>query len=283
MIETSEYRTILVEIADAVATITLNRPEHLNAFDGVMTAELHYAFAELDDDDEVRAIVVTGAGRAFSAGADLSGAGADTFDRDRNARRAQEMAEVKRPSGPRRRPWEMSTPVIAAINGAAVGMGLTLPRQWDVRFAAADAKLGFVFNRRGIIPEANSLWIVPRLVGMANAFELLVSGRYFSGAEGAEIGLVSKALPTDEVLPAARALGREFAAAAPVSVAITKKLLYRQLMESDRNAAQAFENRMFAWTGRQRDAKEGVAAFLQKRKPAWDMSATRDLPDDLRS
>jgi enoyl-CoA hydratase/carnithine racemase len=281
MTDTSSYETILVGFADGVATITLNRPEKLNAFNGRMTAELSHAFAALDDDDDTRAIVVTGAGRAFSSGADLSGAGEDTFgggNREMRRREAEGVAQAERP----RRPWEMSTPVIGAINGAAVGMGLTLPCQWDIRVVAEDAKLGFVFNRRGVIPEANSLWIVPRLVGLSRAFELLGTGRYFTGREAAEIGLASQALPADQVLPAAQAIGREFTLAAPTSVAITKRLLYAQLMQTDRAEAQALESRLFAWAGRQPDSKEGVGAFLQKRDPKWTMSKTRDLPEELR-
>lgn len=272
----SGYETLLTEVSQGVATIWLNRPDRRNAFSGRMTEELYAAFGAYDADDDVRAIVVTGSGRYFSAGADLErGGGTFSHSDEEYKKRAEEEAR-------RAVPWKMRTPVIAAMNGSAVGMGLTLPMQWDVRYAAADAKYGFVFNRRGIIPEANSTWIVPRLAGVSRAMELLLSGRIFSGAEAAEIGLVSRALPADEVLPAARDLARDIAAnTAPVSVAATKALVYGGLEEPDRDAHHAVESRVFRWSGRQADAAEGVTSFLEKRPPAWKLSKNADFPPDL--
>lgn len=275
--KTVAYETILLDVADRVATITLNRPERLNAYTWRMGRELQHAFVSLDSDEEVRAIVVTGAGKAFCAGADLE-SGEDTFSGSsfEERRRVEEALET-----PDVRPWELSTPIIAAINGAAVGVGITLPMQWDIRIAAEDAKLGFVFVRRGVIPEANSNWIVPRLIGLSRALELMLSGRVFTGAEAAEIGLVSRALPRDQVLSHAQELAGEIARnTAPASVAATKKLIYRFLQETDRGAAHALEDTVFAWAGQTADCAEGIKAFLEKRDPAWKMSK-HDLPDGL--
>lgn len=277
--QTLTYETLLIGVDSGVATVTLNRPEKMNAYNWRMGTELQHAFATLDADDQVRAIVVTGAGKAFCAGADLE-TGENTF-RDSSfeqRRRLEEELQV-----PDVAPWELGTPIIAAINGAAVGVGITLPMQWDIRIAAEDAKLGFVFNRRGVIPEANSQWIVPRLTGLSRAFELLLSGRIFSGREAAEIGLVSKAVPKDQVLPSALEIAHDIAAnTAPVSVAITKKLVYRFLGEPDRKAAKALEDTLFRWSGAQADCAEGITAFLEKREPKWTMSKNNDLPAELR-
>src|SRR5437660_4134974 len=199
---TTAYETILLERRGGVAVVTLNRPERRNAYTPRMGAELHAAFAELDADDAVRAIVVTGAGRDFCVGADLE-RGGGTFSRTEN------FEDPRWPAGTPQGPWDMATPVIAAINGSAVGVGLTLPMQWDIRIAAADAKLGFVFNRRGVIPEANSTWIVPRLVGVSRAMELLLTGRLFTGEEAAAIGLVSRAVERERVLPVALEIAEE--------------------------------------------------------------------------
>ncbi|MGH3319568.1 MAG: enoyl-CoA hydratase-related protein [Streptosporangiaceae bacterium] len=268
----SDYTTLLVDTDDGVATIWLNRPDRRNAFNATMSQELYDAFAAFEHDDDVRVIVVTGSGRYFSAGADLE-RGAGTF----SGPRTDDQARAERI-----KPWTMSTPIIAAMNGSAVGMGLTLPLNWDVRFMADQGKYGFVFNRRGVIPEANSLWLAPRLVGLARSFDLLLSGRLFSGAEAEERGLATKALPADEVLPAAQELARDIAAnTSPVSVAITKRLTYRFLMEPDREAAYAAERDAFRWMGKQPDAAEGVVSFLEKRAPQWTMSKTKDVPEQL--
>jgi enoyl-CoA hydratase/carnithine racemase len=275
----SDYQTILTEVAEHVATIWLNRPEQRNAFSGEMTYELHEAFARFEADDEVRAIVVTGAGKYFSAGADLSGRGGQTFARPAGADGAGQaprsgLAGHVTPS-------QLRTPVIAALNGSAVGMGITLPISWDIRFAAADAKYGFVFARRGLVPEAGSTWMLPRLVGVSQAMELLLSGRIFSGTEGAAMGLFSRALPAAEVLPAAQDFARELAAnTSAVSLAATKALVYRGL-EQDRDESHAIEQQVFRWMGSQADAAEGVTAFLEKRAPQWPLSKVKDYPPML--
>jgi enoyl-CoA hydratase/carnithine racemase len=263
------YETILVERQSHVGVVTLNRPERRNAYTAAMGVELQEAFAELEADEDVRAIVVTGAGRDFCVGADL-GRGGDTFKRTSGDGRE---AAVARRTTPAVHPWDMATPIIAAINGAAVGVGLTLPMQWDIRIVAAEARLGFVFNRRGIIPEANSLWIVPRLIGASRAMELLLTGRLFTGAEALEMGLASRAVERDQVLPVAMELAQDMAEnVAPLSAAVTKRLLYRFLGEPDRAAAQELEARAFWWMGQQSDCAEGVTAFLEKRPPNWTMS-----------
>jgi enoyl-CoA hydratase/carnithine racemase len=273
------YETLLVELDRGVALVTLNRPEQLNAFNRQMTTELYDALAAFDADASVRAVVVTGAGRAFCSGAEL-GAGmvdggetadtAGTTDTDGAAERGQSALDM--------RPWEMGTPIVAAINGAAVGMGLTYPLMWDIRIAAEDAKLGLVFTRRGLLPEGNSLWLLSRLIGASRALELLITGRIFSGTEAAELGVVTRAVPTAQVLDAAVELAVDIATnTSPTSVAVTKRLFYRYLDQGDRMAARKEELDAFRWMTGQPDAREGVAAFREKRPPNWPPIA-EDLP-----
>jgi enoyl-CoA hydratase/carnithine racemase len=275
---TTAFETLMLTRDGRVALITLNRPDRHNAYTARMGAELGAAFAELEADDAVGAIVVTGAGRDFCVGADLGGGG-DTFNRLADTeQRAQDRVRADGTLPP----WEMRTPIIGAINGAAVGVGITLPMQWDIRIVARDAKLGFVFNRRGVTPEANSTWIVPRLIGVSRAMELLLSGRMFSGEEAVTLGLASQAVDADKVLPTALALARDIANnVAPLSAALTKRMIYRFLSEADPNAAHALEGRVFSWMGQQVDAREGVMSFLEKRQPAWTMSKRTQLPAEL--
>lgn len=260
------YETVLFDVTEGVATITLNRPERMNAWNAQLGAELGDAMAQADEDDDVRAVVVTGAGRAFCAGADLSGGefgGGATGDRPLR----------------QRWPWEMRKPVIAALNGHAVGVGLTYPMQCDVRYVAEDAKLAFAFVRRGAIPELASHAIVPRVVGLSTAAELLLSGRTFLGTEAAALGIATRALPAPEVLPAALGLARDIAVnTAPVSVAVAKRLLWESL---DRSVAETrrIEDRLFAKVTRLDDAREGIAAFVEKRTPKWSGRPSTDMPD----
>jgi enoyl-CoA hydratase/carnithine racemase len=275
-----DHTAILTKVEDGVATIWLNRPEHRNAFSREMLQELHAALEAFEADDAVRAIVVTGAGKYFSAGADLS-RGGSTFSGQRGEGGDLEAASRERPSMPA---WQMRTPVIAAMNGSAVGMGMTIPMSWDIRIAAAEGKYGFVFPRRGIVAEAGSTWLVPRLIGASLALEVMLTGRLISGAEAAEIGLMSRALPADEVLPAALDIARDIAAnTSAMSVAATKALIYRGLAEPDRLVHQRLEHEVFRWSGRQADAAEGVLAFLEKRPPQWRLSKSRDYPPALAS
>jgi enoyl-CoA hydratase/carnithine racemase len=275
------YSEILLEVADGVALVTLNRPDRLNAYTTSMGRELHEAFAHCDADDAVRAIVVTGAGRAFCAGADMA-RGSDAFDRTVPDR---PPAPPDRPwAKPPRAvaPWQLRKPIIAAINGPAVGVGATLPLQWDIRLAAKSARIGFVFVRRGVVPEALSTWALPRLVGMSRASEWLLTGRMVGAQEALEAGLLSRVVPDAELVPTARALAAEIARdTAPVSVAVTKWLLWNMQTETDLARAEDLEARAFWWTGTQPDAREGVRAFLEKRAPQWSMRPSRDMPDFL--
>jgi enoyl-CoA hydratase/carnithine racemase len=262
------YETLLVDAKDGVATVTLNRPEAMNAWNDRMAADLTRALRACDADDAVRAVVLTGAGRAFCAGADLSSR-ADSF-------RAQ-GGRSERPPEPFY-PYQLHKPVIAALNGHAIGVGITYPMLCDVRLVAEDAKIQFAFVRRGVAPELASHVIVPRVVGLSRAAELLLSGRMISGREAAAIGLASEALPRDEVLPAAIERALDFVNAAPVSVALSKRLLWEGLTASVPDM-MAREFRIFRWVTGQPDAKEGVLAFLEKRPPAWKLRAPADVPD----
>jgi enoyl-CoA hydratase/carnithine racemase len=263
------FETILFEIDDGVATVALNRPERMNAWNDAMAAELREAMRRCDEDDTVRAVVLTGAGRAFCAGADL-GSGGDTFQRPSEARAGEDARELARRwggyAGPF--PWQIRKPVVAAINGHAIGVGITYPMTCDVRFVAEDAKIQFAFVRRGVLPELWSHWIVARVAGLSNAADLLLSGRVVRGREFAALGLASAALPAGEVLAAARERAREFRHAAPASVALSKRLLWQGLGLGIEELGPK-EARAFGWTARQPDSREGVVAFLEKREAAW--------------
>lgn len=265
------YETILIEVDDVgVATITLNRPERMNAWNTQMGIELSRALGAIDADDAVRSVVLTGAGRAFCAGADLE-RGGGTFTGDGDAATREPLLL----------PHAIRKPVVAAINGHAVGVGITYPLLCDVRFVAEDAKLAFAFVRRGIMPELASHAVLPRVVGLSNAADLLLSGRTITGREAAALGLASAALAASEVLPTARAWARDVAInVAPVSAAVAKRLLWAGLTVSAEEM-QRREDGMFGWLGQQPDVHEGVQAFLEKRPPRWSMSPTRDLPPGL--
>jgi enoyl-CoA hydratase/carnithine racemase len=274
------YEHILAEEKDGVATVTLNRPEQLNAWTWRMALEIRHAIAGYDARDDVRAIVVTGAGRAFCAGADLSGPRGGAAAEAEAALREQ-VARDLRPASDAEY-WTMATPLIAAMNGSATGIGMTLPMQFDLRIMAENAKYGFVFNRRGFVPELGSTWIVPRLIGTAKAMDLLLTGRIFSGTEGAALGLASEARPADQVLERAHEIARDIADnVAPVSAAVTKRMIYRNLAQDDRAEAVEREGALFSWSTQQEDGREGVAAFLGKRAPEWKMSKSADFPRDL--
>jgi enoyl-CoA hydratase/carnithine racemase len=278
MTDETACTTIRFEVDGAVAIVTLHRPEQLNAWNDTMAAELAGAMRRCDLDDGVRAVVVTGAGRAFCAGADMS-AGSDTFQGGLRgeARPAPQPPAGSAWGGPF--PWQIRKPVIAAINGHAIGVGITYPMTCDVRLVAEDAKIQFAFTQRGVLPELWSHAIVPRVAGLSNAADLLLSGRVIRGRELAAMGLASEALPAGEVLAAALARAREFERAAPVSVALSKRLLWEGLGASMDELGQR-EVRQFAWISRQPDAREGPRAFLERRAPAWKLSPTKDLPPE---
>jgi len=268
------FETLLYEVSEGIATLTLNRPERLNAVNGTVIRELVDAFDRADADDAVRAVIVTGAGRAFCAGADLGG-GAATFDR------AGDGAEAHRDGGGlvTLRVFDMTKPVIAAINGPAVGFGVTLTLPMDVRLASTAAKLGFVFARRGVVPEACSTWFLPRLVGIAQAAEWTYTGRVFSAEEAHAGGLVSRVLAPEALLPAARALAREIADhTSAVSVALIRQMLWRMLGADHPRAAHRLDSLGMWYTGRSADAREGITSFLEKRPPRFVGRPSKDMP-----
>lgn len=266
------YEDILYNVEDGVAVITLNRPDRLNAWTQLMGAEICDALAGAEEDDSVRAVVLTGAGtRAFCAGADLKG-GEKTF--------GQDELKGKGPVSNRKGKWpnEISKPVIAAINGHAVGVGITLPMMCDIRFVDEAAKLQFAFVKRGIVPELGSPVTLQKVVGFQRAADLMLTGRMFLGKAAEDYGMVLEALPKAEVLPRAMEYAREFASTAPVSVGITKQLLWDGI-DSDMDVSRGKETELLAWIGDKADAKEGVMSFVEKRVPNWKMSAGKDMPD----
>lgn len=278
------FETLLYSVEDGIATITLNRPDKMNAFNTQMMKDMIAAFDETDSDDNVRAVIVTGAGRAFCAGADLSAGGA-TFDYDK---RSAEDNEARTRDGVTRdggglltlRIFDSLKPVISACNGAAVGVGITMQLAMDIRLASDNARYGFVFSRRGINPEACSSWFLPRLVGMQQALEWCYTGRIFPAQEALDGGLVRSVHAPDDLLPAARAIAREIADnTAPVSVAITRQLLWRMAGASHPMEAHKADSRGIQARGRAADAREGVTSFLEKRPPNYPDKVSKDLPD----
>ena len=275
-----EYSQILYEVADHVATITLNRPDQLNAFTGTMMREVIDAFDRVDADDDVRAVIVTGAGRGFCAGADLSGGG-ETFSKGGSDEIPEDVG-IPRDGGGlvSLRIFECKKPVIGAINGAAVGVGVTMTLPMDIRLASEHAKFGFVFARRGIVPEACSSWFLPRLVGISQAAEWCYSGRVFPASEALDGRLVRSVHPADELLPAARAIAAEIAEnTAPVSIALTRKMLWTMLGASHPIEAHRVDSRGILARGRSEDSREGVVSFLEKRAPHFPNTVSADLPD----
>jgi enoyl-CoA hydratase/carnithine racemase len=287
------YETIKYEVSENILTITLNRPDKLNAFTAQMMYDMIDAFDKADADDEVRAIIVTGEGRAFCAGADLS-AGAKTFDYanrsdrpDKKGSPVQANGEIDwghesiRDGGGRLtlRIFESLKPVIAAVNGPAVGIGATMQLAMDIRLASDNARFGFVFPRRGVTPEACSSWFLPRLVGISQALEWTYTGRVFSAQEALEGRLVKKLYKPDDLLPAARELAREIADnTAPVSVAMTRQMLWRMLGADHPMEAHKIDSRSMYARGASPDAKEGVTSFLEKRAPKFSNKVSQDMP-----
>lgn len=267
------------EIDDGIAMVTLNRPEQMNAFTFTMWKELVWIFGEADADDTVRAVVVTGAGRAYCAGADLS-SGASTFDMEQWEGTEIPLSKHRDQGGQVSLAiYKCRKPVIGAINGHAVGVGITMTLPMDMRIAAADAKIGFVFARRGVVAEACSSWFLPRIVGIAKAAELVYTGRVFKAEEEANSGLFNYVVPGEEVLPRSISIAKEIAHnSAPVSVALCKALLWHGLSEEDPQSVHLIDSKCFYWAGKQRDCVEGIRSFLEKRPPRFSMSPTRDMP-----
>jgi enoyl-CoA hydratase/carnithine racemase len=273
-----EYQQILYDVAEGIATITMNRPEQLNANTNRMIREMIEAFNETDADDAVRAVIVTGAGKAFSAGADLSG-GAETFAKGGSDERVD---EVVRDGGGMLtlRIFDSLKPVIAAINGAAVGVGITMTLPMDIRLVSTTARMGFVFSRRGIVPEACSSWFLPRIVGISKAAEWCYSGRVFDAQEAVAAGLARSVHEPDELLDAARELAAEFTErTAPVSVALTRQMLWQMLTAPHPMDAHRVDSRGIQQRGRSADVREGVESFLAKRPPVFTDKVSSDLPD----
>jgi len=272
-----DFEQITGELSDGILTLTLNRPERLNAWTGRMGGELMEAFDRADADDEVRAVIVTGAGRGFCAGADLAGGG-ETFD----YRKRGETGSVPRDNGGELtlRIFRCTKPVIAAINGPAVGVGATMTLPMDVRLASEQARIGFVFARRGIIPEACSSWFLPRVVGISRAMEWVASGRVFSAQEALEGGLVRSLHAPEELLGAARSLAGEIAEnSAPVSVALARQLMWRMLGAPHPMLAHRADSRGMFARGQSADAVEGVTAFLEKRPAHLPDHVSDGLPE----
>jgi enoyl-CoA hydratase/carnithine racemase len=267
----SDYTDLRCEVRDGIALITLDRPEKLNAFSGEMGGSLGRAYREADADDAVRAVVVTGAGRAFCSGADLS-SGSGTFA-------GREQASSFSAAGVDPPAWQVRKPVIAAVNGSAVGLGLTLALQADLRVLAREGKYGIVQVRRGVMPDAYSHWTLPRLVGSERAAEILLTGRMFGGDEAERWGLACRVVPAEQVLPTALELAREIALhTAPLSVAVSKKLLWESSRLSWMEVGR-LETELHVHLMGRPDAIEGPVAFLERRKPDWKLRVSRDWPD----
>ena len=266
---------VTVDYVDSIAVVRLNRPDRLNAWNHEISSGLDTALLDCSEDPKVRAVVITGAGRAFCAGADLSG-GSDTFDRDRN-RDVQDNSAAR---SPKMLPHQVPKPVIAAINGAAVGVGATYPLLCDIRVAAKSARIGFVFNRIGMLPELGSHTLLPRVVGFSNASQLLMGAELIDAEDALSMGLVSSVHPDGDLLDEAIELALRMSAAAPVSVAATKKLLWKGLSLSWEEMHR-LEEPVFQWVGRQPDSVEGINAFLEKRPANWTMNPSQDLPKEL--
>lgn len=273
------YEQILCEISDGIATITLNRPQRLNAWTPKMAGEILDALKKIDEDDSAGVSIITGAGRGFCAGMDLS-AGGSTFDRSAREDAAEEASGLPSTTDIIKILLDLKKPVIAAVNGPAVGVGVTMILPMDIRIASESARLGLVFVRRGVVPELASPWFLPRIVGVSKAAELLYSGRIIGAQEALDCGLVSRVVPDDQLMDVAREMASEIAKnAAPVPLALTKRMLWQFLGMNDPEKADEINIAYFAWTGSQPDCKEGIESFLEKRPPDWKMKVSKDMPD----
>jgi enoyl-CoA hydratase/carnithine racemase len=277
------YQQIRYEVEGAVATVWLNRPQARNGYTARMADELADAFDRADTDDAVRVVVFTGEGKDFCVGADLSDGSLAESLREGTEQTLGSGTEWDEPAGRcSMRIFRMNKPVIAAIRGAAVGAGSTVILSADYRLAAADARFGFVFSRRGLYPEGASTWFLPRLVGLGRALDWMISGRVFGADEALAAGLVHRIHPPDEVLAQAHALAAELASkTAPVPVAVIRQLLYRMSPLESPFPVQRLDSALIASCASSPDAVEGVLSFLQKREPRWTGTVSADLPDFL--
>lgn len=268
------FEQITYEVADRIATVTLNRPDKLNAYTAQMGSELVDAFERADTDDEVRAVIVTGSGRGFCAGADISG-GTDTFDSARNP----EVLKRRSDGGWVMRIFNCRKPVIGAINGPAIGVGATMTLPFDIRLAGESARFGFVFAKLGLVPEAGSAWFLPRLVGIEQALRWIYSAKIFDAAEALKGGLVSEVHPDADLLPAARAIATELATrTSPVAVALARQMIWRLAAENSPEAALAVDLPLTHAMGASVEVKEGVAAMAGKRAPDFPLKVSADMP-----
>jgi enoyl-CoA hydratase/carnithine racemase len=280
------FETIRYELREAIVTITLSRPDKLNAINPKMMHELLAAFDQADRDDDVRAVILTGTGRAFCAGADIS-AGAASFDygkRDPATRDDAIVNGVYRDGGGRvaLRMFNSLKPIIAAINGAAVGAGATMPLAADIRLASTSARFGYVFSRRGIVPESAASWFLPRIVGVSTALEWCISGKMVDAEEARARGLVRSVHEPVSLMDSARGLARELIEhSAPVSVALTRQMIWRMLGANHPMSAHQLDSRLIQSLGRGADAREGVAAFVERRQPRFSSRVSTDLPDSF--
>lgn len=271
----SDEKPILTEISEQIMTITLDRPERMNAYTRKLALDFMAALDEADANDGVRAVIVTGAGKAFCAGADL-GSGDKTFDTS-----AKEEIDEHRDGGGlvTLRLFECKKPIIGAINGAAVGVGITMCLPMDIRLASSNAKFGFVFAKRGIVPEACSSWFLPRLVGISQAMEWVSTGRVFGADEALKGKLISGVLAPEELIPAARKLGREIAEnTSAVSVALSRHMMWKMLGADHPMEAHKIDSKAIYYMGQSSDAKEGVMSFLEKRPAKFPLKVSMDMP-----
>lgn len=272
------YNTLLYSAQEGILTLTLHRPDKMNAFTREMMHELMDAFDRSDADDSVKVVVITGSGRAFCAGADLS-RGGNTFNSKTNPDRPEGL---NRDGGGRvsLRIFDSKKPVIAAINGAAVGVGVTMTLPMDIRLASEEARFGLVFTRRGIVPEACSSWFLPRVVGISQALEWVYSGRVFSAQEALAGGLVKALYPPAELMPAAYAMAREIADnTSAISVALSRQMFWRMLGADHPMEAHKIDSRGIYHMGQSDDAREGIASFLEKRPPVFPGKVSQDMPE----
>lgn len=263
---------VSVERRDAVGVVWLDRPERRNAYTPIMAQQLTAALIELDADETISVIVVTGRGEYFSVGADL-----DINWRD------PEVHGVETLTDPEAAPWKLATPIIAAINGDAIGVAFTWALQYDIRVVASDARVALAFNRIGIIPDRNSLWLLPRMIGLSNASDLLLTGRTITGAEAYRMGMATHCVPADQVLATAEAIAQDMAmSCAPISLSVTKALMYEFLEQTDRVQAYNYERRVLNWVRTLGETVRGVAAFKEKRPPRWATTKSQTIPAELR-
>ncbi|WP_206613284.1 crotonase/enoyl-CoA hydratase family protein [Oceanobacillus halophilus] len=267
-------KTLKTTLQNGILTITLARPQQLNAFNGEMLSEFIEVLDNADTDDAVKVVVVTGEGKAFCAGADLEKGGA-TFNYDENPEEFRDEGGLLT-----LRLYEMKKPVIAAINGPAVGVGITMTLPMDIRIASSRAKMGFVFTRRGIVPESCSSWFLPKIVGISKASYWVLTGNIFKAEEAVEAGLVSELVPPEQLLDRAYEIASEIVEnTSAISVTLSKQLLWRMSQTEHPIDAHLLESKLIQWTGSRADAKEGVTSFLEKRKAKFTMKVSKDMPD----